>query len=143
MNVASSVASGKSLSLKFSYTFARIVPFTSSSYAGLNCLIPTFWVALLTIRDGLASSPTWKKGLSIAFPFTKNFIASIPSTASVDVIFFVKLTGPLNSDGKFWFAPPPTRSVLRMNTSSNVIELESATSPNINSLGCALSPLKK
>ena len=99
--VGSSVSSGKSVSLKFSYTSARTVPLISSSYEGVAVRIPTFCVALLTKRDGLVSSPTWNNGLFNALPLTNNLIASIPSSASVEVTLFVKFTGPLNSDGKF------------------------------------------
>ena len=62
--------------------------------------IPTFLLSLLTINDGFVSSPTWKNGLLIALPLISNLIASIPSS-EVDVTLFEKLTGPLNSDGKF------------------------------------------
>ena len=97
--VVSSVASGKSDNLKFSYTSARIVPVTSNSCAGDAFLIPTLPVSS-TKRDGFVSSPTWKNGLLIALPLISNLIASIPSS-EVDVTLFEKLTGPLNSDGKF------------------------------------------
>ena len=63
-------------------------------------MIPTNCVALLTIKEGLASGPTWKNGSFTDVPFRINLIASIPST-EVDVILLIKLTGPLNSDGRF------------------------------------------
>ena len=39
-----------------------------------------------------------------------NLSASIPSR-DVEVNLFVTLSGPLNSDGKLRFGPPPTRNV--------------------------------
>ena len=54
----------------------------------------------MTINDGFVSSPTWKNGLLIALPLMSNLSASIPSN-EVYVTLFEKLTGPLNSDGKF------------------------------------------
>ena len=56
----------------------------------------------------------------LQFPRRSNLIAFIPSTGSVDVILFVKFTGPLNSDGKFLFGPPPTRKVFLTYKSSNI-----------------------
>ena len=139
---SSSTPIGKSSNSNASYAFARIVPFTSKSNLGSAVLIPTFWVDSLTTNDGLVSFPTWKNGFWRRVPFSINLIAKIPS-GEVDVILFVKLTGPLNSDGSKRFGPPPTVSVFRMYTSSNTAVKSALSSPRKFSLGSTLWPLKK
>ena len=110
------VGVGRSSNEKLLYLVARIVPLTSSSYAGFAVLIPTFCVSSLTINEGLLSEPTWRDGSTVGLPLSNNLIPSIPEAGTpdlpaVDVILLLKLTGPLNSEGKLRLDPPPTRRV--------------------------------